>query len=221
MFPGDRSLELRDPDQPVVVCLDRVVLCLGDVRLVRKEEAEALDQRRRRVAARARKPVASVCPVCRALGPRWLLEENDGGHAAVAVTEDELHEPLAGGEPARARPAPELEARLRHRRPHDERVERPGRNLDLLDSDHLGRAVDAEGREVAARILRSPASARRRGTPSDSGLKPKSIRSNGVKKWRRFVDRQRLRTERRELARVAAFVSPQMFVTPSVRVENP
>ena len=50
MLRGDLSLELRDPDQPIVVCLDRVVLCLGDVRLVRKEEAEALDQRRRRVA---------------------------------------------------------------------------------------------------------------------------------------------------------------------------
>lgn len=85
-----------------------------------------------------------------------LLEEDDGGHAAVSMMKDELDEALAGGEPARACAAPELEARLAQRGPHDQSVERPSGNLHLLDAHHLRRAVDPKRREVTAGILRAP-----------------------------------------------------------------
>jgi hypothetical protein len=41
---GDPPLETCEPGEPVVVCLHRVVLGLRDVRLMREQEAEPLDE---------------------------------------------------------------------------------------------------------------------------------------------------------------------------------
>src|SRR5207248_7545593 len=89
-----------------------------------------------------------------------LLGAHDRRDAAVAVAEDEFHEPDARREPARPRPAAEWEARLLERRGDDERSERSGGRHDALRREHARRARDAEVREVAARILRRPRRAR-------------------------------------------------------------
>src|ERR1700690_2572286 len=85
-----------------------------------------------------------------------LVDQLDGGDAAVAVLEDELHETTTGREPARARPAPEGEALLLHHRAHRKRLERPRRNLDRLDAEHGRRTRDAVELEVAAVHRRRP-----------------------------------------------------------------
>src|SRR5262245_13310411 len=59
------------------------------------------------------------------------------------------------------------------------------------------------------------------GYAGSTGLKPKFIRSNGVKKWRRLSVGSDFGPSAGKRIAVAAFVSPQMLVTPSVRVEKP
>src|SRR5262249_4711291 len=85
-----------------------------------------------------------------------LLEQLDGGDAAVGVPEDELDEALAGREPGLPGAAPVRELALAQCRDDGDRVERPGRHLHRLHAEHLRAARHAVGREVAARLAGLP-----------------------------------------------------------------
>src|SRR6266852_2772797 len=116
-------------------------------------------------------PIARPATAIQSAARSRLVKKLDSRHAPIAVLEHELHETLAGCEPARTRAAPVGESVLRERRAHDESLERSRRHGHLLDADDRRGALHAEDRIVATRNDRGPAR-RRSGVWRQNRIEP-------------------------------------------------
>ena len=117
----------------------------------------------------------------------------DGRHAAVPVPELELDEPSAGREVARAGAAAEPMPALLEGRPHHRRAERAGAGPDLPVRVH--HPTPPSRGTASSRVPRGRCASSSPSRPciGTTGLKPKTSRSYGVKKWRRSATRPEAR----------------------------